>query len=98
MLLLDKQVAILDRFESVFSDLIRTVSSIQFVHGHTSMTLSDDGMHWPELIMTLKGCSYEEALKHKSASDLVKNDPLLTAIHFERRFKALLKFVIQGVS
>ena len=36
MLLLDKQVAILDRVEFVFSDLIRTVSSIQFVHGHTS--------------------------------------------------------------
>ena len=43
MLLLDKQVAILDLVESVCSDLIRTVSSIQFVHGHTSGIFDKDG-------------------------------------------------------
>ena len=60
------------------------------------MTLSADDMHWPELIMTSKGCSYEEAIKQRSAANLVKNDPLLIAIHFERRVKALLKFVINS--
>ena len=60
------------------------------------MTLSANDMHWSELIMTLKKCSYEEACTIKNALSLVKEDPYLTALHFERRFKALLHHVING--
>lgn len=36
------------------------------------MTLSADDMHWPELIMTLKNCSYEEAEASGNVADLVR--------------------------
>lgn len=62
------------------------------------ITLSANDMHWPDLIMTLKKCSYSEACKLSNAADFVKKDPLLTAIHFQRRFKALLKHVIYSPS
>ncbi|CAC5408743.1 unnamed protein product [Mytilus coruscus] len=60
------------------------------------MTLSANDMHWTEVIMTLKQCSYEEACTIQNALLLVKEDPYLTALHFQRRFKALLNHVING--
>ena len=62
------------------------------------VTLSADDMHWSELKMSLNDCTCEEAVKKGSAINSVKGDPLLTAIHFERRFKALLQFVLNGNS
>ena len=61
-------------------------------------TLSADYMHRPELKMSLNDCTYEEAVKKGSAINSVNGDPLLTALHFERRFKALLQFVLNGNS
>lgn len=46
--------------------------------------------------MTLNGCSYADASKLVNAADLVRADPLMTALHFERRFRALIKHVIRG--
>lgn len=60
------------------------------------VTLSANDMHWPELIMTLKMCSFEKAKSLKNALNFVKEDPYMTALHFQRRFKALLKHVING--
>lgn len=60
------------------------------------ITLSANDMHWPELIMSLKSCNYDEALKVGNAAKFVRTDPYLTAIHFERRFKALHKFILNG--
>jgi len=60
------------------------------------VTLSANDMHWPELIMTLKKCTYEEAKVVGNALNFVKEDPYMTALHFQRRFKALLKHVING--
>ena len=62
------------------------------------VTLSANDMHWPELIMTMDHCTYEEASSHKNAFKLVKQDPYMTAIHFQRRFKALFKYIINRKS
>lgn len=58
------------------------------------VTLSANDMHWPDLIMSLDCCSYEKACNMTNCLQLVKNDPVLTALHFQRRFRILLKDVI----
>ena len=60
------------------------------------MTLSADDLHWPELGIILENLSYNDAVNKGSFMSSMRSDPLLTAIHFERRFSALLKFVIFG--
>ena len=58
------------------------------------MTLSADDCHWPELGMSLENLGYEEAKTKMSFSASMRKDPFMTAIHFERRFNALIKKVI----
>lgn len=60
------------------------------------MTFSADDLHWPELSMTINGVCFYEAEKRGNCFDSMRKDPLLTAIHFERRFKALMKYVFNG--
>lgn len=60
------------------------------------VTLSANDMHWSDLIMSLDCCSYEKACNMTNCLQLVKNDPVLTALHFQRRFRILLKDVILG--
>ena len=60
------------------------------------MTLSADDLHWPELGMLLENLSYEEAIQKQSFFSSTRSDPLMTAIHFDRRFSALMKFVVHG--
>lgn len=60
------------------------------------VTLSANDMHWPDLIMTLNNCTYKEASEYSNAAEFVKKDPFLTALHFQKRFKALLDHVIYG--
>ena len=55
------------------------------------MTLSANDYHWPELADML-GVSVKELPK------AVKRNPLMTALHFERRWRALFKHVINGPS
>lgn len=57
------------------------------------LTLSCNDNHWPELAMTLQNCE-KESVDISSLPKNVQQDPLLTAIHFERRWQALLKHVI----
>ena len=59
------------------------------------ITLSADDLHWPELGMNLENIDFKHAFG-RSFFSAMRADPLLTAIHFERRFKALMKFVILG--
>ena len=60
------------------------------------MTLSADDLHWPELGMLLDNLSYEEAIQKQSFFCSMRSDPLMTAIHFDRHFTALMKFVVHG--
>ena len=60
------------------------------------VTLLADDVHWPELGMFLENITYEDAAKRSDFRESMCSDPLITATHFERRFKALLKYVIKG--
>lgn len=51
------------------------------------MTLSANDYHWKELAKTLK-------VPLKNLPKAVQQNPLITAIHFERRWKALLNHVL----
>ena len=59
------------------------------------ITLSADDMHWPELGMCLDGITYEFASHRATNYDSMRSDPLLSAIHFDRRFAALFKYIIK---
>ncbi len=59
------------------------------------VTLSADDLKWPEITMLLQGLSYEEALKFKDNYKQLPEDPVLAAVHFHRRYKALFKHVIE---
>lgn len=59
------------------------------------MTLSCNDYHWEELAMTLQG-KQKQDIDIKSLPQYVQKDPLFTAKHFERRWRGLLKHVING--
>ena len=59
------------------------------------MTLSANYYHWEELAMTLQLCKENDIDLHKLPHN-VQLDPLMTAVHFERRLRALFKPVIKG--
>lgn len=59
------------------------------------ITLSANDYHWKELAMTLQLCN-ENEIDLTSLPKHVQNDPLLTAIHFDRRWRALFKYVLKG--
>ena len=60
------------------------------------MTLSSDDLHWPELGMMLEDLDYETAASKGPFGSSMRADPLYTALHFDRRFHALMKHVIHG--
>lgn len=60
------------------------------------MTLSADDLHWPELGMTLENLTYCDAANKRNFMSSMRTDPLMAATHFERRFSALMDFVING--
>ena len=58
------------------------------------VTLSADDCHWPELAMALTNCAFKDAYKHtESLRDLIRKDPYMTALYFERRYNALFKHI-----
>ena len=57
------------------------------------MTLSADDMHWKELGCLLNNLDYND-VSNESNFHGVKRDPLMTAIHFERRFDALMRHIV----
>ena len=60
------------------------------------VTVSANDLHWPELGMVLDNITYQDATSRSNLLDSIRSDPLLTAFHFDRRFKALFKHVING--
>lgn len=62
------------------------------------LTLSSNDYHWEELAMTLQLCNRVEDINIKSLPNDVKQDPLMTAIHFDRKWRALFKYVLKGSS
>ena len=46
--------------------------------------------------MLLEHLSYEQAVAKQSFFFSMRADPLMTAIHFDRRFSALMKFVVNS--
>ena len=55
-----------------------------------------DGLHWPELGILLESIDYHEAARKASILGSMCEDSLMAAIHFERRFDALMKYVINS--
>ena len=62
---------------------------------YTVYNFADD-LHWPELGILLESIDYHEAAKKASFLGSMCKDPLMAAIHFERRFDALMKYVINS--
>ena len=60
------------------------------------ITVSANDLKWTELGMSLEDLSYEEASAKANFFQSMRADPLLTAIHFERRFNALFKHIINS--
>ena len=55
-----------------------------------------DDLHWPELGILLESIDYHEAARKASFLGSMCEDSLMAAIHFERRFDALMKYVINS--
>ena len=53
-----------------------------------------DDLHWPELGILLESIDYHEAAGKASFLGSMCEDPLMAVIHFERRFDALVKYLI----
>ena len=62
---------------------------------YTVYNFADD-LHWPELGILLKSIDYHEAAMKASFLGSMCEDSLMAAIHFERRFDALMKYVINS--
>ena len=60
------------------------------------VTLSADDNNWPELEILLQNITYEEATRNSSANEQMRKDPLLTSLHFERRWRAFLKYILMA--
>ena len=62
---------------------------------YTVYNFADD-LHWPELGILLESIDYHEAVRNASFLGSMCEDPLMAAIHFERIFDALMKYVINS--
>ena len=62
---------------------------------YTVYNFADD-LHWPELWILLESIDYHEAARKASILGSMCEDSLMAAIHFERRFDALMKYVINS--
>ena len=62
---------------------------------YTVYNFADD-LHWPELGILLEIIDYHEAARKASFLGSMCEDSLMAAIHFERRFDALMKYVINS--
>ena len=62
---------------------------------YTVYNFADD-LHWPELGILLEIIDYHEAARKASFLGSMCEDSLMAAINFERRFDALMKYVINS--
>ncbi|XP_078600775.1 uncharacterized protein LOC144875890 [Branchiostoma floridae x Branchiostoma japonicum] len=63
------------------------------------LTVSANDLNWPELFMSLDpDLTYEEAkaLPQQDKWNLMRSDPVMCAIHFNRRTDALLRFILNS--
>ena len=60
---------------------------------YTVYNFADD-LHWPEMGILLESIDYHEAARKASFLGSMCEDSWMAAIHFERRFDALMKYVI----
>ena len=63
---------------------------------YTVYNFADD-LHWPELGILLESIGYHEAARKASFLGSMCEDSLVTAIHFERRFDALMKLTVRNI-
>ena len=83
------------------NQLINLLSYIRNLgNPHLFCTFSPDEQSYPELYSFLTNISYDEACDQlhdgNGFSDKIYKDPLNVVIHVERRFNALMKFIING--
>ena len=62
---------------------------------YTVYNFADD-LHWPALGILLESIDYHEAARKASFLGSMCEDPLMAAIHFERRFDAWMKYLINS--
>ena len=62
---------------------------------YTVYNFADD-LHWPELGILSESIDYHEAVRKASFLGSMCEDSLMAAIHFEIRFDALVKYVINS--
>ena len=62
---------------------------------YTVYNFADD-LHWPELGILLESIDYQEAARKASFLGSMCEDSLMAAIHFEKIFDALMKYVINS--
>ena len=62
---------------------------------YTVYNFADD-LHWPELGILLESIDYHQAARKASFLGSMCEDPFMAAIHFERRFDALMKYFINS--
>ena len=62
---------------------------------YTVYNFADD-LHWPELGILLESIDYHEAVRKASFLGSMCEDPFMAAIHFGRRFDALMKYFINS--
>ena len=55
-----------------------------------------DDLHWPELGISFESNDYHETARKASFLGSMCEDPLMAAIHFERRFDALMKYLVNS--
>ena len=58
------------------------------------LTLSADDLHWSEIDVLVNSHTYKDSLLQGSMFEAVQKDPFMTAVHFNPRFHALLKYII----
>ena len=62
---------------------------------YTVYNFADD-LHWPEVGILLESIDYHETARKVSFLGSMCEDSFMAAIHFERRFDALMKYVINS--
>ena len=62
---------------------------------YTVYNFADD-LHWPEVGILLESIDYHETARKASFLGSMCEDSLMAAIHFERSFDALMKYVINS--
>ena len=58
------------------------------------LTLSADDLHWSEIDVLVNSHTYKDSFLQGSMFEAVQKDPFMTAVHFNHKFNALLKYIM----